>query len=230
MSINDRREARVRIYETTFIVNPQTDNASIEQSVRAVGDLITSNGGKIIKEDHMGTRRLAYEIAGLTQGYYATFIFESDAKVLPILERHFKLEDPYIRHLLIRFDGDPKWLEQEPEQVTERPAPAPMQSPTGGRRPEARPGEPVPESKPETARPETGPVAEKVEEATSGESDVAPKVTSEAETETVPETKEETSPAPAEEKTEEAKPEEEKPAEEKPEEEKKQNLTGGEEL
>ncbi|MCB2231085.1 30S ribosomal protein S6 [bacterium] len=167
-----------RIYETTFIVNPQTDNASIEQSVRAVGDLITGNGGKIIKQDHMGTRRLAYEIEGLTQGYYATFIFESEPKVLPILERHFKLEDPYIRHLLIKFDGDPRWLEDEPQEVIEKPEPAPMQSTSGsGRRPE---GNEARESKVETARRETRPVAEQVEKDTAGDAEVAPKVTSEA--------------------------------------------------
>lgn len=147
-----------RIYETTFIVNPQTDNASIEQSVRAVADLITNNGGRIVKQDHMGMRRLAYEIQGLTQGYYATFIFESEAKVLPVLERHFKLEDPYIRHLLIRFDGDPRWLEDTPEESMERPAPAPMQSPAGtGRRPESHA---VSEGRRESAKPEARPVAE----------------------------------------------------------------------
>lgn len=178
-----------RIYETTFIVNPQTDNASIEQSVRAVGDLITGNGGKIIKQDHMGTRRLAYEIEGLTQGYYATFIFESEPTVLPILERHFKLEDPYIRYLLIKFDGDPKWLEDEPQEAIEKPEP--MQSTSGsGRRPE---GTDERESRVETARPETRPVAEKVETEAAGDAEVAPKVTSEAaleKTETADEKKE----------------------------------------
>ncbi|MFH1299837.1 MAG: 30S ribosomal protein S6, partial [Planctomycetota bacterium] len=60
----------MNLYETTFIVNPQSDDASLDRQVKSITDLITANGGKILKEDRMGTRRLAYEIQGLTQGYY----------------------------------------------------------------------------------------------------------------------------------------------------------------
>lgn len=101
----------MHIYETTFIVNPHSDDASIERQVAAVTDIIKAAGGKIIRENLMGTRRLAYPINNLTQGYYANFIFEAPASVLPQMERHFKLEDPYVRYLLIRFDGDPRLLD-----------------------------------------------------------------------------------------------------------------------
>jgi small subunit ribosomal protein S6 len=148
----------VRTYETTFVVNPQTDNATIDQTVRAVGELITSSGGKIIKESHMGTRKLAYPILGLSQGYYATFYFESEPAVLPILERHFKLEEPYVRHLLIRFDGDPRWLEPDEEERDSRTrAPEPARPVGGGRRPEGngRREEPKPVAEPEPAPADT---------------------------------------------------------------------------
>ena len=62
----------MRTYETTFIVNPQTDNATIDSQVGAISKLISDNGGEIINENRMGTRRLAYPIQKLTQGilYY----------------------------------------------------------------------------------------------------------------------------------------------------------------
>jgi small subunit ribosomal protein S6 len=107
----------VNIYETTFIVNPHSDDASIERQVTAVTDIIKQAGGKIIRENLMGTRRLAYPINNLTQGYYANFIFEAPATVLPQIERHFKLEDPYVRYLLIRFDGDPRLLDPAFEPI-----------------------------------------------------------------------------------------------------------------
>ena len=106
----------MRIYETTFIINPQTDDASIDRGVRSVSDLITSNGGKIIHEDRMGTRRLAYPIKGLTQGYYTAFIFEGTDKILPALDRHFKLGEAYIRHLTILYEGELGAL-SKPEEV-----------------------------------------------------------------------------------------------------------------
>jgi small subunit ribosomal protein S6 len=96
----------VRLYETTFIINPQSDDATIDRQVKAVSELITTNGGKIVFEDRIGTRRLAYEIRGLTQGYYANFVFEGPASVLPVLDRHYRLEEPYIRFLTTIFEGD----------------------------------------------------------------------------------------------------------------------------
>lgn len=97
----------MRIYETTFIVNPQTDDATIDRQVQTVVDLITKGGGKILREDRMGTRRMAYPIAGLIQGHYASYIYEAPTTVLPELDRLFKLEEAYIRNLTIIFEGDP---------------------------------------------------------------------------------------------------------------------------
>ncbi|UCE24027.1 MAG: 30S ribosomal protein S6 [Candidatus Zixiibacteriota bacterium] len=111
----------MNLYETTFIINPQTDDATIDRHVREVADLITRNQGKIQYEDHMGTRRLAYEINGLTQGYYASFIFEAPVSVLPVLQRHYMLNESYIRHLTVRFEGDLSQLVGAPEGDTKEP-------------------------------------------------------------------------------------------------------------
>lgn len=102
------------IYDTTFIVNPQTDDATIDREVQSVSDLITNNGGKIIHEDRFGTRRLAYPIKKLTQGYYTTVIFEGPSRILPVLDRHFKLGEVFVRHLTILYEGDVKaFMESE---------------------------------------------------------------------------------------------------------------------
>ena len=131
------------IYETTFIVNPQSDDTSLDQHVQAIANIITGNGGQILRENRMGTRRLAYEIRNLTQGYYTSLIFDAPSTVLPILERHYKLEDPYIRHLTIRFDGPIPSEEERPderEEKTERQErPQRTEGETVGRRPTHEP-------------------------------------------------------------------------------------------
>jgi len=95
----------LRRYETTFIVNPQADDATIDRQVTAIVDIIKADGGEILRENRIGTRRLAFPIAGLTQGYYTSIIFDSEVGVLPKLDRYYKLEEPYIRFLTMRFDG-----------------------------------------------------------------------------------------------------------------------------
>lgn len=149
------------IYETTFIVNPQSDDASLDQHVQAVTSIITNNGGQILRENRMGTRRLAYEIRNLTQGYYTSMIFDAPSTVLPILERHFKLEEQYIRHLTIRFDGPiPSEEERPAEQEAPKEKPEQPERPAGttvGRRPTHEPessAEPTEEVKEEAAEAE----------------------------------------------------------------------------
>jgi len=96
----------VRIYETTFIVNPQSDDSVIESKVKAITDLITARGGKIVHENRIGTRRLAYTIRHLTQGYYTSLIFEAEPPIIPEIERVYKLDEAYLRFLTIAFEGD----------------------------------------------------------------------------------------------------------------------------
>ena len=98
----------MRLYETTFILGPQADEATFDRQIKAISDLIERNQGKIVKENRTGIRRLAYPIQKFTQGYYTRFIFEGNSTLLNELERFYKLEEPYIRFLTVVFEGDPE--------------------------------------------------------------------------------------------------------------------------
>ena len=113
----------MRVYETTFILNPQTDDATLDKQVETVANLITSNGGKILAENRMGTRRLAYPIRKLNQGYYTTLIYEAPPDFPPKLDRMFRLEEEFLRHLTILFEGDLKKIlsKQEQEEPETKP-------------------------------------------------------------------------------------------------------------
>ena len=97
----------MRRYDTTFIINPQIGDEQIDARIKEVSSIITSNGGAVLKEDRIGSRRLAYEIAKQTHGYYVCVIHDSETGVLETLDRHFKLGNDYLRHLTIQYDGDP---------------------------------------------------------------------------------------------------------------------------
>lgn len=98
----------MKLYETCFIVNPQTDESAIEKTVKSVVDLITNRGGKIVVDDRMGTRRMMYPVDGLTQGYYTSLIYEAPPTVNAELERHYRLDESFIRHITILYEGDPE--------------------------------------------------------------------------------------------------------------------------
>lgn len=110
----------MRTYETTFIINSQAEDAQIDQQVTAIIDLIKANGGEIKTENRIGTRRLAYPIEGMGQGYYTQLFYEAPQEVLPVLDRHFKLEEPYIRFMTVLFEGPVPTLEDINRPVMER--------------------------------------------------------------------------------------------------------------
>lgn len=97
----------MRRYDTTFIVNSQIGDDGIDASVKEIANLITSDSGSILREQRIGSRRLAYEISRQTHGYYVSIIHECETGTLNKLDRHFDLGGNYLRHLTIRFDGDP---------------------------------------------------------------------------------------------------------------------------
>ncbi len=150
----------MRIYETTFLLNPQVDDATLERQVSDISDLIGEGGGKILHERRLGTRRLAYDIQGLSQAYYHNIVFESGPEALPPIERHYRLNEAYLRHLTVLFDGDM-------EQLTADAQPAPG-------KPESRPPRP-PQPKPNN----DGPVGRREPEAPVA-SEPAPAVEAEA--------------------------------------------------
>ncbi len=117
------------IYETTFILKPQSDDATLDRQVKQVTDLIGRYKGKVLKEDRWGVRRLAYPIEKFTQGYYTRIVFEGSSDLLPELDRHFRIEEPYIRHLTVLFEGRLEPKEEERGREGRRPERKPESSP-----------------------------------------------------------------------------------------------------
>jgi small subunit ribosomal protein S6 len=89
----------LRKYEVLLILPPDAD----EQVVVRVADRITQTlaqrgGGQVDKIDRWGRRRLAYEIAHQSEGYYVLIEFTAEASALVELDRVLRLADEVIRH------------------------------------------------------------------------------------------------------------------------------------
>ncbi len=92
----------MRDYETMFIVRPDLEEEAIEATIAKFQALVTGGGGTVGKVDRWGKRRLAYEIAGHTEGLYVVMEFSAEAAVARELERVFRITDEVIRHLIVR--------------------------------------------------------------------------------------------------------------------------------
>lgn len=94
-----------RAYELSVIVRIDPNDQVIRDNISQVQEWVEADGlGEVVKADHWGRRRLAYEIDGQREGYYVIMDAAIDPSHIPELERNLKLATGIIRYLLIRPD------------------------------------------------------------------------------------------------------------------------------
>jgi small subunit ribosomal protein S6 len=141
----------LRQYELTYIVRPDADDETVAAVTARVGQVITTNGGRVLKVDAWGKRRLAYPIRRYTEGIYTLLLAELNDRAIRETERHLKLSEDVFRHLLVRVE--PEAAEAvEPEAAAAPAKPAEAQ-PTAPAKPAAEaqptaPAQPAAEAEP----------------------------------------------------------------------------------
>jgi small subunit ribosomal protein S6 len=93
-----------REYETTFILRPNTSNEGVAEVNTRVKGIIEGMGGKILKVDNWGKRRLAYEVAKERKGIYLYWQYLAQPGVVEETERNLRMLDSVIRYLTVKVD------------------------------------------------------------------------------------------------------------------------------
>ena len=96
----------LRQYETIFIVNPDLDESQTNDVTEGVKTAIESGGGKVLKVDPWGKRRLAYAVKQHNDGYYVLIVFESSPELVAQLNGHYRITERIIKHIVVQFEGD----------------------------------------------------------------------------------------------------------------------------
>lgn len=92
----------MRVYETLFVLKPDLEKEAIEELVGKVKAVIEA-AGEIVKVDEWGKRKLAYEIDKKYQeGFYVLVDFKSDNSVLDALDHLYKINEQFIRSIVIK--------------------------------------------------------------------------------------------------------------------------------
>ena len=95
-----------REYETTYILRPNTTNEGVAEVNTRIRGIIENMGGKIIKVDNWGKRRLAYEVAKERKGIYLYWLYLAQPGVVEETERNLRMLDSVIRYLTVKVDVD----------------------------------------------------------------------------------------------------------------------------
>ena len=93
-----------REYETIYILRPNTPNEGVAEVNTRIRGIIENMGGKIIKVDNWGKRRLAYEVAKERKGIYLYWLYLAQPGVVEETERNLRMLDNVIRYLTVQVD------------------------------------------------------------------------------------------------------------------------------
>ncbi len=93
-----------RNYEGTFIFSSALDETGLSREMAGVEEVVQREGGTIKEWNKWGRRRLAYEIKGQTDGFYAFLTFEADPSIIESLGQAYRLNENILRVLHINLD------------------------------------------------------------------------------------------------------------------------------
>jgi len=145
----------MREYELTVIYDLSVAEAGgPDAAVQQVTSLVEARGGKLLKTDHWGRRRMAYPINHEIDGDYVVSRVELDPAAVAPLEAALGINERVYRHLVVRADelpvpAPPREPRQPvPEAVepvaaapAEASAPAPAEAPAPDEAPAPAPAE-----------------------------------------------------------------------------------------
>lgn len=105
----------MKAYELSILIHPDLE-MNLDPVLDKVKKLVEGAGGKIVKEDAEGKRRLAYQINGQDFAIYYYYDLELPAEAPAKISSVLNITDEVLRHLLVRAD------EHRPEAPAAAPA------------------------------------------------------------------------------------------------------------
>lgn len=91
----------MRNYELMLILPAESDESVVEGVVERINQTLADGKGQVGGIDRWGRRRLAYQIAHQSDGYYVVVDFQADPDALAELERVLHLADEVVRHKVV---------------------------------------------------------------------------------------------------------------------------------
>jgi small subunit ribosomal protein S6 len=95
----------MRPYEVMVILDPETDERSVQPTLEQYLTVITKGGGTVENLDIWGRRRLAYEIQKKSEGIYAVITMQANPVDVKELDRQFSINESIMRTKVIRTDA-----------------------------------------------------------------------------------------------------------------------------
>lgn len=91
-------------YELALVLNGKLEEEARVEAFEKAKGYIERFGGKVIKVDDWGKRRLAYEIQKMREGFYYFVTFEATSEVPAEVEARIRIMESVLRFLIVNPD------------------------------------------------------------------------------------------------------------------------------
>jgi small subunit ribosomal protein S6 len=95
-----------REYETIFILRPDTNQDGIHTVNTRIRTIIDQMGGRLLKLNNWGKRKLAYEVKKQLKGIYLYWQYLGTSGVVEEIERNLRMLDSVVRYYTVKVDED----------------------------------------------------------------------------------------------------------------------------
>ena len=93
------------LYEHVFLARQDLAQAQVDALAETATNIITENGGSVVKAETWGLRGLAYRIAKNRKAHYVMLDIDAPAAAVAELERQTSINEDVIRFMTIRVDA-----------------------------------------------------------------------------------------------------------------------------
>ena len=88
-------------YELLTVFKPSLDSEELDKAVEKITDEVTSFKGSIVSVDKMGRKKLAYDVQGYRDGFFANIVVSLPAEAIVEFKRNLKLNDNVLRFMFM---------------------------------------------------------------------------------------------------------------------------------
>lgn len=107
-------------YDLNLILDPNLSEQQLQTEKDAVATQLERVGGEVIEVDEWGSRRLAYPIRKLNEGYYIIYRLKLSGETPKTLEAALRQRDNVMRVLVVK--DRPEWKTRKPAAPQEAQA------------------------------------------------------------------------------------------------------------
>jgi small subunit ribosomal protein S6 len=108
---------KLREYETIFLLRPDLAEDLVDKIVERLRGIVQREGGKVIKVENWGKKKVAYEVKKHLRAVYIRFVYLGNTRMVAEFERNLRMTDDVLKYQSVKLadEVDPATRQVEPD-------------------------------------------------------------------------------------------------------------------